>query len=180
MKLHLGCGKRHIPGFVHVDLAEFPHIDYVQDIRNLSNFEDGTVELVYSCQNLEYFDREEIPSVLEEWTRILIPGGILRLSVPDFEVLSRLYQAGFSLDYFLGTLYGKWQVGDSFIYHKTTFDEPSLRRILTDAGLTSIRRWDWRETGHSSIDDFSQAYFPHMDKEKGILWNLNMEGIKPA
>ena len=28
------------------------------------------------------------------------------------------------------------------------------------------------------IDDFSQAYFPHMEKDRGILWNLNLQGCK--
>ena len=41
LKLHVGCGKRFIPGFVHVDQVSFPHVDYVQDIRRLENFKDG-------------------------------------------------------------------------------------------------------------------------------------------
>jgi SAM-dependent methyltransferase len=179
-KLHLGCGNRHIPGFVHVDVSSFPHIDHVQDIRDLSNFPDASMELVYACQVLSYFDRHEVGAVLKEWSRVLAPGGILRLSVPDFAVLSRLYQAGLSLDWFLGTLYGRIPGPDgTSLYHRTTYDEPSARRVLGEAGLTDIRRWDWRQTEHAHIDDFSQAYFPHMEKDRGILFNLNIEGIKP-
>lgn len=37
---------------------------------------------------------------------------------------------------------------------------------------------NWRETEHSDVDDFSQAYLPHMDKENGILMSLNIEAIK--
>lgn len=47
MKLHLGCGKRYIPGFVHIDLDDFPHIDYHHGIRTLPMFKDDTVELIY-------------------------------------------------------------------------------------------------------------------------------------
>jgi ubiquinone/menaquinone biosynthesis C-methylase UbiE len=179
MKLHLGCGKRYIPGFVHVDAVKFPHVDHVQDIRSLSNFDSSCAELVYACQVFEYFDREEGPQILAEWVRVLKPGGVLRLSVPDFDVMARLYVAGFPLEFFLGTLYGKIpQDGGGSIYHRTIYDERSLRRALEAAGLIDVSLWDWRTTEHSGIDDFSQAYVPHMDKERGLLFNLNMQGVR--
>jgi ubiquinone/menaquinone biosynthesis C-methylase UbiE len=177
LKLHVGCGKRFIPGFVHIDQAPFPHVDHLQDIRKLDKFEDGVAELIYACQVIEYFDREEVFEVLKEWIRVLAPGGILRLSVPNFQVITKLYSAGMPLEWFLGTLYGKISDGKSgHVYHKTTYDEPSLAALLSSVGLTNVRRWNWRDTEHAGVDDFSQAYFPHMEKERGLLFNLNMEG----
>jgi SAM-dependent methyltransferase len=179
LKLHIGCGKRFIPGFVHIDQVAFPHVDHVQDIRKLANFPDNSAGLIYACQVIEYFDREEVIDVLTDWRRVLAPGGILRLSVPNFAVICKLYQAGFKLDWFLGTLYGRIPDGKTgFAYHCTTFDEQSLRELLGKLGFTEIRCWDWRETDHAAVDDFSQAYFPHMEKERGILFNLNMQGEK--
>lgn len=179
LKLHVGCGKRFIPGFVHIDQVAFAHVDHVQDIRCLSNFSDASASLIYACQVIEYFDREEVMDVLAEWRRVLAPGGILRLSVPNFAVISRLYQAGFKLDLFLGTLYGRISDGrNGFVYHRTTYDEPSLRELLGKLGFCEIQLWDWRETEHANVDDFSQAYFPHMDKERGMLFNLNMQAEK--
>lgn len=176
MKIHLGCGKRFIPGFVHVDLADFPHIEHKRNVDDLSCFKNDSAELIYACQLLEYFDRDEVLKVLTEWKRVLQKNGILRLSVPNFRVLSNLYQAGFSLDYMLGTLYGKWSIGDNkFVYHKTTYDFESLKKILENLGFHNVELWDWRKTEHAEIDDFSQAYFPHMDKEKGMLFNLNIQ-----
>ena len=126
------------------------------------------------------FDRDELPTVLAEWRRVLAPGGILRLSVPDFEVMSRLYRAGLKLEWFLGTLYGKIPDGKGgYVYHRTTFDELSLSDVLTTAGFVRPERWDWRETEHAEIDDFSQAYFPHMEKSRGIQFNLNMQAYRP-
>ncbi len=180
LKLHLGCGKRHIPGFVHVDQVKFDHVDHVQDIKDLSNFASGSASLLYACQVIEYFDREEVGDVLAEWSRVLAPGGVLRLSVPNFEVICRLYTAGFPLQWFLGTIFGRIPDGQGgFVYHRTTYDEASLGDVLRSAGLVDPEKWDWRETEHSHIDDFSQAYFPHMEKEKGILFNLNMQARKP-
>ena len=57
-------------------------------------------------------------------------------------------------------------------------DEASLRRILEKAGYAGVCPWDWRQVEHADVDDFSQAYFPHMDKERGVLVNLNMQGVK--
>jgi len=180
IKLHLGCGKRYIPGFVHVDGVAAPHVDHVQDIRTLPQFDDATAELIYACQVIEYFDRDEVAGVLTEWRRVLVPGGILRLSVPNFEVISRLYRAGFELEWFLGTLYGKIPDGrGGHQYHRTTYDEPSLRKLLARTGFVDAELWRWQEVEHRDVDDFSQAYFPHMEKERGILWNLNMQARRP-
>ena len=176
VKLHVGCGRRHIPGFVHVDQVAFPHVDHVRDIRDLSIFPDGSAELLYACQVIEYFDREEVGAVLREWRRVLRPGGTLRLSVPDFAVITRLYTAGLPLEWFLGTLYGRIPDGSGgYIYHRTTYDADSLTNVLATAGFSDIERWDWRATEHAGVDDFSQAYFPHMEKDRGMLWNLNMQ-----
>jgi len=45
-------------------------------------------------------------------------------------------------------------------------------------GFRHIRRYDWRATDHAWLDDFSQAYLPHLDKERGTLVSLNVEAIK--
>ena len=180
IKLHLGCDKRHIPGFVHIDSVKYPHVDYVQDIRHLPQFEDKSVELIYACQVLTYFDREETVPVLAEWRRVLAPGGILRLSLINFVTIVRLYEAGFELERFLGWLYGKWSDGKGgHIYKKTTYDLASATRLLEANGFDTIELWDWRETEHRDVDDYSQAYFPHMDKERGILVNLNIQARRP-
>jgi hypothetical protein len=53
-----------------------------------------------------------------------------------------------------------------------------LTRLLEDAGFTEIRHWDWRCTEHAHIDDYSQAYLPHLDKDNGLLMSLNLEAVK--
>ena len=67
MKINLGCGKNYIPGFVHVDLDDYPHIDHRSNVRDLSFFSDNSSDLIYASHLLEYFNREETKSVLKEW-----------------------------------------------------------------------------------------------------------------
>jgi len=175
MKLHLGCGKRNFgEDWVHIDGGTHEHL-HSQDITALP-FEGGTVELVYASHVLEYFDREEAVDVLKEWKRVLVPEGTLRVAVPDFEAMVRLYvETSASLDKFLGPLYGRMNMGDKKIYHKTVYDEYSLKALLFENGFRNIVLYNWRDTEHSHIDDHSQAYLPHMDKESGALMSLNVE-----
>ena len=61
------------------------------------------------------------------------------------------------------------------IYHKTIYDFVSIKKVLEDCGFGNVRKWNWKEVDHRSIDDYSQAYLPHMDKENGTLVSLNVE-----
>ena len=178
-KLHLGCGDKHLPGFFHVDLAPLPHIDHVGRVERLDFIDSDAVELVYACHVLEHFGRAEIPNVLTEWHRILEPGGALRLAVPDFATCAAIYYEEGLQDGLTG-LIGLVSGGqrDSHDYHHMIFDEPLLADLLHQAGFREVRRSDWRDTEHSHIDDYSQAYLPHLDKENGRLMSLNLEAVK--
>ena len=182
MKLHLGCGKKFLPNFIHIDLDDYPHIDYKSSISDLSMFENNSIELIYCCHSFEYFDREEAVKVLREWYRVLKQGGIIRLAVPNFEVLSRIYNDTMDINKVLGPLYGKIVIkrgkNNRILYHKTTYDFKSLAEILMSAGFKNIHTYDWQGTIHKDYDDFSQAYYPHLDKEHGTLISLNVEGTK--
>jgi len=175
MKLHLGCGWRNFgEDWIHIDGGDYDHLDY-KDITKLP-FEDDSVDLIYSSHVIEYFNRSEINEVLKEWRRVLKPGKTLRIAVPDFKKMSELYfLKTISLNQILGPLYGKMQMGDYSIYHKTTYDFNSLYEVLNQNGFNQIERYDWRKTEHAHFDDHSQAYIPHMDKENGVLISLNIE-----
>jgi len=183
LKLHLGCWHRVLPGFVHVDLCDMPHIDYQTSIDSLPMFADGSAELIYSSHALTYFDRGEAERVLREWHRVLQHGGLLRLAVPDFDALLQVYRKTGELQHVLGPLYGRMEIetssGKQTIYMKTAYNFPHLRALLEANGFANVRRYDWRSTVHRDHDDHSQAYFPHMDKTNGLLISLNVEADKP-
>ena len=168
MKLHLGCGRRHIPGFVHIDLVEkLP-------------FPGSSASLIYASHVLEHFDRNAYRQVLAEWFRVLAPGGILRLAVPDFAACAAIYyESGLidGLSGLVGLIVGGQR--DHNDYHKMIFDEPFLRQELLSTGFNEVRQWDWRTTEHAGIDDYSQAYIPHLQKQNGRLMSLNLEAVKP-
>ena len=156
-----------------------PHVDYRCLADDLKPFADNSVGLLYASHILEHFSRGEVTGVLKEWHRVLEPGGTLRLAVPDFAAVAEMYaQEGLRdgksglIGLVCGGQRNRWD------FHKIIFDEPFLTFLLRGAGFRDVRRWDWRETEHTMIDDFSQAYLPHMDKENGRLMSLNMEATK--
>jgi len=176
IKLHLGCGKRYIPGFIHIDAVDFSHVDHVSNIDDLSMFKENEIDLIYCCHVLEHFKRNKVISVLQEWRRVLKEEGILRISVPDFEVLCRIYFHTKDINDIIGPIIGK----QNYLYnfHYNIFDFISLRNALMKSGFKKVYRYDWRETEHCTVDDFSQAYFPHMKKERGVLISVNVEAVK--
>ena len=178
MKINIGCGRRNFgKEWIHIDGADYDHIDS-KDIL-MKEYENESVKLIYASHLIEYFDRKEIIPILKRWREVLKPKGILRLAVPNFEIYAKLYaKEKISLDDALGPLYGKMGMGNKTIYHKTTYDYSSLKKILLEVGMRNISKYNWRQTSHSMFDDHSQAYFPHMDKDNGTLMSLNMECIK--
>lgn len=178
MKLHIGCGAKRIPGFLHVDIKPLPGIDYVSDAQTLPHA-DGTIDMIYACHVLEHFGRHEYMDVLAEWSRALRPGGLLRLAVPDFAACAALYMEG-RLERGLLDILGLISGGqrDRFDFHKMIFDAPFLTGALLGVGFTEVRRWDWRTSEHAAIDDYSQAYLPHLDKQSGRLVSLNLEAVR--
>jgi len=181
-KLNLGCGDRKMHGFINVDLREDINPDVVANVTKIhESFKD--VDLIYACHVLEHFPTK--PSVfqpvtwvetLQSWYKTLKPGGVLRISVPDFKAGCEYYLSTGDLEAIHALLYGGQKYDFDFHYHCWTFE--TLEKNLLDIGFRSVKKYDWRETEHSFIDDYSQAYLPHMDKLNGKLMSLNIEAIK--
>ena len=175
IKINMGCGKRNFgKGWVHIDTERYEHVDYY-NITQL-HYENDTVDLIYASHVISYFSIIDVYYLLIEWQRVLKNGGILRLAVPDFYQMARLYLNGNEpLSSFLGPLYGEMLSDGKMIYHKMVYDYESLHKLLEVCGFRNIKLWDCRATEHAQFDDHSQAYLPHMDKKNGTLISLNVQ-----
>ncbi len=211
MKLCLGAGGRErLPGYYSVDIMQHGNIDLVHAVDRLPMIKDGTVEICYSSHVLEHISRMRTREVLAEWHRILKPGGTLRVAVPDFEALAVLYidtlaergedvdrdRFGNALSFPLARVLGPIVGGQTGIYdfHQALFDFESLKLQLEEVGFIDVRRYDWRQTEHYRIDDYSQSYWPpfchrggrpdgpvveRSEDVEGLLLSLNVEAAKP-
>ena len=81
--LHVGCGLKRFPGWIHLDSDPAVTPDIVDDIRTLHKVTDGSMDVIYACHVLEHVGRREWQGVLRKWLQKLKPGGILQVSVPD-------------------------------------------------------------------------------------------------
>ena len=177
MKLHIGSGERYLPGYKHLDIIKREHIDYACDARDLSFLQDGCADEIYACHVLEHFKRGEVESVLTEWNRILrMPGGALRVCVPNFEAIMREYTRSENLETLLGLLYGGQN--NEFNFHFQAYDFKRLKMLLEKTGYIDVQEYDSREFLPPGYDDYSRAYLPHMDFEGGRPMSLNILAMK--
>lgn len=176
MKLHLGCGNKHIDGFINIDARQLPGVDVVCDINSLPQYDANTIDLIYSSHVLEHTKRNEYMTILKRWYDLLCDGGTLRLAVPDMEQVINHYNIHGDLRLLRGFLWGGQTYNENF--HYMGWDFKTLKEDLIEVGFKQVEPYNWRNTEHSHIDDFSQCYLPHMEKETGMLMSLNVEAVK--
>ncbi len=183
MKLHLGCGKRYLKGYTHIDIDQHSHIDFYSTVEKLPMIKSNSVEVIYSCGVLEYFDLEEVDLVLQEWNRTLKSGGILRTSVPNFESIIKVYLKNKDIlsEGILGPLFGKISIVETKkplkLYHKIVYDYNLLSSVLLKNGFTEIDHFDPFEVFPEDYDDYSKAFIPYKDRN-GLPIHLNLEAKK--
>ena len=176
MKLNLGCYDRKIHGFTNIDIRADVNPDVVDDVFKLEKFKDDSVDLIYVCHVLEHADYKESEQALKRWFAVLKKGGVLRLAVPDMEAHFAHYYYHKDLRLLHSTFWGSQR--HPYDYHKNGWDFKKLKEDLRAAGFSIVRKYDWRKTEHFYVDDYSQTYYPHLDKTNGKLMSLNVEATK--
>lgn len=175
-KLHLGCGSRYLPNYIHIDIKDDSHIDYVHDIGSISElFDKDSIDEIYVCHVLEHFNRKKVWSVFKDWWNVLKPNGILRIAVPDFSAIVNQYVKTGDLKDVMGLLYGGQR--DEYDYHFFTYDYKLINQLLVETGFSNVSRYDWKTFLPEGFDDYSRSYIPHLD-ETGMLMSLNVEARK--
>jgi predicted SAM-dependent methyltransferase len=150
--LNLGSGDITHPYFINVDALVARHVHYLRPIDDLSPFADESVDLVYASHCLEHFSYHRVHAVLTEWRRVLKPGGVLRLGVPDLDRLLEIYEAsGRDIESIQGYLMG----GQTYPlnYHLAAFTKRSLTDRLKAVGFREVRGWEQGSDELTSLPD---------------------------
>jgi len=176
IKLHLGCFRKKIHGFVNIDVRADVEPDLVDDVSKLKKFKSNSVDLIYTSHVLEHFSRVDSVKALIRWHEVLKKGGTVRISVPDVEACIEHYIYHKDLDALKNLLYGSQK--HPYDFHYTGWDFKTLKRDLELIGFKDVRRYDWTKTEHAHVDDYSAAYLPHKDFKNGRLMSLNVEATK--
>ena len=91
LRLHIGGREPH-PDWQIVNIVASEHADYVRSCTDLSPFADGTVAEIYASHVVEHLGyKRDLVRALTEFHRVLVPGGTLRVSVPDLKTLCELF-----------------------------------------------------------------------------------------
>ena len=89
--LNLGCGERFHPDWINVDLTEGRSNVISHDLVTGIPFAAESVDAVYHAALFEHIRRGDAANFLRETHRVLKPGGIVRVGVPDLEKICRTY-----------------------------------------------------------------------------------------
>ena len=90
--VNVACGPFLLPGFVNLDVFAVSRDVVLWDCRTSLPLADGACRGVRVEQFLEHLEtREELPAFLSDVRRVLRPGGVLRVIVPDAERYLRAY-----------------------------------------------------------------------------------------
>jgi predicted SAM-dependent methyltransferase len=178
-RLNLGCGdirEKLLPSpWLNLDL-DGPAGTYRCDVRRLPTEWTGAFEEVRASHVLEHIFLDRLESTLAEWIRVLAPGGVLRVIVPDLKLIVDCLTAGLdmkgrpaeSISETTATLAQIYGVGynsaetDSRWRHRMVFSESTLIGALAHTGaLHSIGRYRCSDdpAAHYGIKDDSQNPF---------------------
>ncbi len=94
--LNLGCGQRFHLDWVNLDLHPCSQAVQQGDLQKELLFPDGSFDVVYHSHVLEHFSRHNGLRFLERCEKVLRPGGVLRVVVPDLERIVELYRLAFN------------------------------------------------------------------------------------
>ena len=172
LSVHLGCGSRIFAGWVNVDACPGKGVDLVWDLRVRLPIRDNSTKMIYSEHVLEHLYKRDAVKLLNECIRILQPGGMLRMGVPDAALYIQAYANGESA--FFGELKHLGGAVEPLInpidvinqmfrmggHHLFAWDFQSLSAALTKIGFHNVTRW---RAGASScpelcLDDPAHAF----------------------
>ncbi len=142
---------------------------------NLDMFEDGSADLIYMCHVLEHVGRRDLHGVLSELHRVLRSQGVLRISVPDFDLIIDMYRAsGSDVSAIADPLLGSH--ANSYDVHFAVFNHRSLTKLFKDAGFRSVREWHPDACQNHDFDDWASRKIMRDGREFAV--SLNLEAVK--
>ena len=173
MKLHIG-GMEKKEGWKILNIQKNDgrekYVDLVGDITDLSQFEDGSIEEVYASHTLEHVNQKNVFKTLKGIHRVLKDKGKFYVSVPDMDILCKLY-----LD---PKLHLKKRIEvmrmifggqiDEFDFHYFGWNMPLLEAFFKEAGFKKFER----VKSFSLFNDTSEFSFD------GIPISLNVIAYK--
>lgn len=176
-RLNWGCGSHVLPGWINTDVKETPEVDLIADIRKGLPLEDDSIEYAVSIHALPELEYGAVVPALRELKRVLKPGGVLRLVLPDLQKAIDAY-ARRDHRYFRLVEEDAATLGGRLItqilwygYSRTLFTSDFTAELLAKAGYVDVVSCQ----PHRTASRFSEIVeFDNREEE-----SLYIEGAKP-
>ena len=173
MKLHIG-GMEKKEGWKILNIQKNngreKDVDFVGDISDLSQFKDGSIEEIYASHTLEHVNQKNMLKTLKGIHRTLNDEGKFYVSVPDMDILCRLFldpKSPLKIKFEVMRMMFGGQI-DEFDYHYFGWNMLLMEYFLKDAGFKKIER----VKSFSLFDDTSEFSF------YGVPISLNVIAFK--
>ena len=141
MKLNIG-GDIIKDGWKILNIQNSPGVDFVGDISNLDQFKDGSVDEIYASHVIEHVDQNNIEKTLKGIYRVLNKNGKIYISVPDMDILCKIFiDSNSSLDmkwHAMRMMFGG-QI-DKYDYHYFGWNFLFLDGYLKKVGFRKIEK----------------------------------------
>lgn len=160
MKIHVGCGKRILREYLNVDAVEREGVDLVSSAVSIP-LHDGIADELLAVHLFEHIEPWDAPKALAEWHRLLKPGGLLVLEMPDIvkcaKNLLKLIDRGDPkqlASLAMNGIYGDASLKDPWMLHRWGYTFKTLGPMLQAAGFTKIREapTQWHPIGKAHRD----------------------------
>lgn len=163
LRLHLGCGSKILNDWINIDAIWRPNVVVLPLPEGLKSFENNSVEYIYTCHFLEHLQYpKKVIALLETCYSLLKPGGVMRIGVPDIEIIIRAYARN-DTDFFKiqselyhppwcttkleHLMYALQQDGE----HKYAYDFETLHKTLTQAGFEKAIKSGFRQSTFQAL-----------------------------
>ena len=175
--LNIGCGVWPDPAFINLDYHWVPGVDICWDLtRGPLPLRSSSIDAVYSEHCLDCIPHVHFKRQLYEFLRVLRPGGVFRLVLPDGELYLDLYQKR-KTDKSIVFPYGDKEATGMISVnryarehtHQYSYDFETLDMLLREAGFRQIER-----------KAFKQGAIPELliDRPERAIESLYMEAVK--
>lgn len=144
VRLNLGSGSHPLPGYFNLDISDNNPVYPLPYANN-------SIDEIRASHILEHFGHTESIAVLQEWARVLKPGGELKIAVPDFTLLCEAFHNGMNDCKLIEMMIMGGQV-DEYDYHKSIWYYQKLSDILGCLGFVNIVRWQSEITDCASYN----------------------------
>lgn len=142
--IDIGCGQEQSirEGFIGIDAKFGGKAWFPLSYNDGTPVADASCDVIVSSHVLEHAGHRVTEAILASWVSKLKPGGLIKIAVPDLEVIARKFLAG-EAGHFQEWIYGG-QVDQNDI-HGAGFSFDSLSAMMRRCGLVGIHFWEGDE-----------------------------------